>query len=236
MTSTFLVGVGVMLVLMIAAALMFPEQITTEAPLDLEPSGPATAEAAPVVETVEMVEPEEPTEVPGIPIEPVAVVPVAIDGVVFSGEYAHRTDADGFEVHWSNDINYLRVGLVSPGTGYVAIGFDPDHRMRGANFIIAAVEDGRLMIRDDYGDGSVRHTADTLLGGTDDIIEAAGRERDGWTTVEFVIPLATRDEYDKTLVPGGVYHILVAYHNTSDSFAARHSQRGSGTMRLDVGR
>ncbi len=232
LSSTFLVGVGVMLLLMIATALIFPEQITTEAPLDLEPSGPA--EVAPVVEPVEEVEPEEPTEVPGIPIEPVAVVPVAIDGVVFSGEYAHRTDAGGFEVHWSNDINYLRVGLVSPGTGYVAIGFDPDHRMRGANFIIAAVEDGRLMIRDDYGDGSVRHTADTLLGGTNDIIEAAGSERDGWTTVEFVIPLTTRDEYDKTLVPGETYNILIAYHVTSDSFAVRHSRRGSGTMRLDA--
>lgn len=234
MSSTFLIGVGVMLVLMIAAALIFPEQITTEAPLDLEASGPAAA--APVAEPEEEVEPEEPTEVPGIPIEPVAVVPVAIDGVVFPGEYSHRTDAGGFEVHWSNDINYLRVGLVSPGTGYVAIGFDPDYRMKGADFIIAAVEDGRLLIRDDYGDGSVRHTADTLLGGTDDIIEAAGSERDGGTTVEFVVPLAARDEYDKTLVPGRTYHILVAYHNTSDSFAARHSRRGSGTMRLDAAR
>jgi hypothetical protein len=223
-----------MLALMIAVALIFPEQITTEAPLDLEASAPSAA--APVAEPEEEIEPEEPTEVPGIPIEPVAVVPVAIDGVVFPGEYAHRTDAGGFEVHWSNDINYLRVGLVSPGTGYVAIGFDPDHRMKGADFIIAAVEDGRLLIRDDYGDGSVRHTADTLLGGTDDVIEAAGTERNGGTTVEFVIPLTTRDEYDKTLVPGRTYHILVAYHNPSDSFAARHSRRGSGTMRLDPAR
>jgi hypothetical protein len=223
-----------MLALMIAVALIFPEQITTEAPLDLEASAPSAA--APVAEPEEEIEPEEPTEVPGIPIEPVAVVPVAIDGVVFPGEYAHGTDAGGFEVHWSNDINYLRVGLVSPGTGYVAIGFDPDHRMKGADFIIAAVEDGRLLIRDDYGDGSVRHTADTLLGGTDDVIEAAGTERNGGTTVEFVIPLTTRDEYDKTLVPGRTYHILVAYHNTSDSFAARHSRRGSGTMRLDPAR
>jgi hypothetical protein len=229
LTNTFLVSVAVMLAVMLVAALIFPELITPEAPFDLEPSGPEAAEAAPTVE----VEPEQPTE---LPVEPPVVVPVAIDGVVFSGEYAHRTDAGGFEVHWSNDLNYLRVGLVSPGTGYVAIGFDPEHRMRGANFIVAAVRNGRLMIRDDYGDGSVRHTADTLLGGTDDIIEAAGRERDGRTTVEFVIPLATRDEYDKTLVPGGIYKILVAYHDTSDSFTARHSQRGSGTMRLDVGR
>jgi len=115
----------------------------------------------------------------------------------------------------------------------VAIGFDPDHRMRGANFVLCAVENGRVRTRDDYGNGSVSHTADTLLGGTDDILEAAGREEDGRTTVEFVIPLVTRDPYDKTLVPGETYDILVAYHETSDSFATRHSRRGSGTMRLD---
>jgi hypothetical protein len=234
LSGTFLIGAGLMLVLMVVAAVLFPEQITTEAPLDLGPSeamatGEATAEE-PVIE----IAPGKPVDVPGVPIEPVAIIPVAIDGVVFPGEYGHRTDAGGFEVHWSNDINFLRVGLVSPGTGYVAIGFDPDHRMKGANFILGAVEDGRLVVRDDYGDGSVTHTADTLLGGTNDILEAAGREEGGRTTVEFVIPLATRDAMDKTLVPGETYDILVAYHNTSDSFAVRHSRRGSGTIRLDA--
>ncbi|GAG15699.1 unnamed protein product [marine sediment metagenome] len=51
--------------------------------------------------------------------------------------------------------------------------------------------------------------------------------------MEFVISLATRGAMDKTLVPGETYGILVAYNNTSDSFAARHSRRGSG-MRLDA--
>jgi len=223
-SGTFLIGAGVMLVLMVVAALLFPEQITTEAPLELEPAVSVASDESSVVEP-----PEELTYE-----EPVALIPIAIDGVVFSGEYAHRTDAGGFEVHWSNDINFLRVGLVSPGTGYVAIGFDPDHRMKGANFIISAVKNEQLMIRDDYGDGSVSHTADTLLGGTNDIIEAAGREQDGHTTVEFVIPLATRDPNDKTLVPGETYDILIAYHQTNDSFAVRHSRRGSGTIRLDA--
>ena len=234
MSSAFLIGAGVMLALMVVAALLFPEQITTEAPLDLKPSGSVVVEEALAGDPAVEIAPEEPVEVPGIFIEPVVVIPVAIDGVVFPGEYAHRTDAGGFEVHWSNDINFLRVGLVSPGTGYVAIGFDPDHRMKGANFILGAVEDGRVMMRDDYGNGSVDHTADTLLGGTNDILEAAGREEEGWTTVEFVIPLATRDAMDRTLVPGETYDILVAYHDTSDSFAARHSRRGSGTIRLDA--
>ena len=228
MSETFWISAGVMLVLLVGAALLFPEQITTEAPLDLETSTVDESVAAPAVETV----PEESIDGP-VPAEPPGVVPVAIDGMVFPGEYAHRTDAGGFEVHWSNDANYLRVGLVSPGTGYAAIGFDPEYRMRGANVIIAAVENDRLTIRDDYGDGSVHHTADTMLGGTSDILDAAGHEEAGRTTIEFVLALRTRDPYDKPLVLGETYPILVAYHETNDSFAVRHSRRGSGTIRLD---
>lgn len=224
MSDTFLLCLGVMLIALAAAAFLFPEQVTTEAPLDLAVPEDVPSEERPA--EVDLVE--------GPAVEAPAVIPVAIDGVVFAGEYGHRTDAGGFEVHWSNDVNYLRVGLVSPGTGYAAIGFAPTYRMKGANFIVGAVQDGRLSIRDDYGDGAVRHTADTLLGGTDDILEAAGREEDGRTMVEFVIPLRTRDPNDVTLVPGETYDILVAYHTTSDSFAARHSRRGSGTIRLDA--
>ncbi len=241
MNPSLWIGVGVMLVLLIALALALPVQPPTGTPIELATPETATPDVATVTEPAMQPEPEveetppaeEPVAVPEVPAEPPAVIPEAIDGIVFPGEYAHWTDAGGFEVHWTNDLNYLRVGLVSPGAGYVAIGFDPEYRMRGANFILGAVEDGRLVMRDDYGDGSVSHTADTFLGGTNDILEGAGREVDGRTTIEFVIPLETRDAMDKTLVPGETYKILVAYHETSDLFTARHSRRGSGMIRLD---
>ena len=234
MSDTFLIGLSALLVLMIGTALLFPEQITTEAPLELEPSASTPLEESSAGEAVPEIGSESAAAPSVVPEESAAPVPVAIDGIVFDGEYAHRTNAGGFEVHWSNDINYLRVGLVSPGAGYVAIGFDPEYRMKGANVILGAVENGRVMVRDDYGDAPVSHSADVLLGGTNDILEAAGTERNGRTTVEFVIPLITRDPNDKTLVPGETYDILIAYHESSDSFAVRHSRRGAGTMRLDA--
>jgi hypothetical protein len=165
-------------------------------------------------------------EVPSGPI-------VAVDGVIYADEYAHITSAGGFEICWSNDDTYLRVGLVSPGTGYLAIGFDPEERMRGANIIIAAVTGGRLTIRDDYANGPVQHTADTALGGTNDIVAAAGIEQNGKTYLEFVIPLDSGDPMDKRLVPGETYDILIAFHETSDDFNTWHSRRGTGSLQLD---
>ena len=205
-----------------------------------EPRFSAASDEVPV-ETFSQTAPQAP---PAPPVPPGAPQPApspslpaaspAVDGVIAQGEYPHETDAAGFRVHWRNDAARLYVGLVSPGTGYVAIGFDPDVLMEGANFILGAVSGGRTLVRDDYGTGPMTHEEDTVVGGGNHVLEAAGREADGGTVFEFVIPLDSRDSADKRLVPGHSYTILVAYQRTNDSFSAKHSRRGSGEIRLDV--
>lgn len=203
---------------------------TTQAPPAAVVQAPAAATQAPAT-TTSFVQPVE-TPRPASPAVPVAA---AIDGVIYEGEYAHSTEAGGFQIHWSNDASFLRVGLTSPGTGYLAIGFDPDDRMQGANFVLAAVRSGQLWTRDDYGNGPLTHASDTSLGGTDDILAAAGREDEGKTYVEFVIALNSGDRFDKPLTPGTTYDIVIAFHETNDDFDTYHSRRGAGKMRLDPG-
>ncbi len=214
---------------------------TPSAPVETASPEGATTFLAPTPEPAVVAEPEPepvpaavatPTPAPAAPVEPVSWTPI-VDGVIHTGEYAHSMEAGGFRVYWSNDANVLRIGLSSPTTGYVAVGFDPDQRMKGANFIIGAVRNGQLVIRDDFGTGLISHGPDVDNGGTDDILAAAGRELNGETTIEFIIPLDSGDPYDKPLQPGATYTILVAFQDTSDDFSVRHSQRGSGEIRLD---
>ena len=191
----------------------------------LQPESDPIPTPEPIPEPIDLTAPSLPTaSMPSTPI---------VDGIIHTGEYTHAMEAGGFRVYWTNDAAILRIGLFSPGTGYVAIGLDPDRRMEGANFIIGAVRNGRVEIRDDYGTGSVSHSLDIENGGVDNILAAAGRELNGQTTIEFVIPLDSGDRFDKPLEPGETYGILVAFHNTSDTFSTRHSQRGSGEIRLD---
>jgi hypothetical protein len=195
---------------------------------------PSPVAPEPVIVTVqpEPAPTPEPATLPTAPVETVPSTPI-VDGIIHTGEYPHAMEAGGFRVYWTNDANVLRIGLFSPGAGYVAIGLDPDRRMQGANFIIGTVRNGRADIRDDYGIASLTHGSDIDNGGTNDILAFAGRELSGQTTLEFIIPLDSGDRFDKPLEPGGTYNVLVAFHNTSDSFSSRHSQRGSGVIRLD---
>jgi len=105
--------------------------------------------------------------------------------------------------------------------------------MQGADFILGAVSGGRTISRDDVGNGPYSHAPDTALGGRDNIIRASGREANGQTVFEFVIPLHSGDAMDKRLVPGQTYTVLVAYHQINDDFDAKHSRRGTGEIRLE---
>ncbi len=164
---------------------------------------------------------------------PAADLPeIAVDGRIADEEYRYSSVVADVEVFWDHDGVDLYVGLVGPGTGYIALGLDPERRMEGANFILGAVRDGVIVMRDDYGTGFFAHAADTDRSGTDNILLAAGTEGEAGTVIEFSIPLDSGDPTDKLLIPGETYTILVAHHRSNDSFAAMHSERGTGEITL----
>jgi hypothetical protein len=202
--------------------------VTETTPAAGAPQVPAAVEgstAAPVTQAPASPEPK--------PAAPPRTALSSVEGVISEGEYAHSTKVSDVEVHWMNDSRVLCVGLVSPGTGYVAIGLDPADGMLGANFILGSVREGIVTVRDDYGNSATGHDADTKLGGADHVMSSAGHQWADQTVVEFVIPLDSGDSTDKRLVPGETYPILVAYNDLSDDFSARHTRRGTGEITLD---
>jgi hypothetical protein len=213
----------------------------TSAPADVQETTTADANTGPQAPEAASTTTEEAASVTAPETTPAdapqtasAAVAYAIDGTIVSGEYPHETSVAGVKIYWGNSATELRVGLVSPGTGFVAIGFDPDRQMEGANIIIGAVHEGELTIRDDYGFEPFAHMEDTARGGTDDIIAAAGNEWPDQTVIEFIIPLDSGDPMDKPLLPGHEYNIIAAYHSLLDSFGSPHTSRGSGTIQLDL--
>lgn len=157
--------------------------------------------------------------------------PPAIDGTIAAGEYRHvlSDPQTGIDINWQNDDRYLYVGLVSPGVGWVAIGFDPERKMQGANIIIGAVTDSELVIEDHFGASPTAHRKD----GEYRIVQAAGTETDGVTTIEFILPLSGDASPDTYLTPGETVTTILAYHRSNDSFTVRHSKRSTTQITLD---
>jgi len=86
-----------------------------------------------------------------------------------------------------------------------------------------------LTIEDHYGHTQTSHRRDDV----DHVVQAAGSESDGRSTVEFAIPLDSEDDQDKALEPGTEVVIILAYHRSNDGLTARHSERSTTTIRLE---
>ncbi len=157
--------------------------------------------------------------------------PPYLDGRIGELEYRNgMTDAEtGMSVHWQHDGSLLYVGLVSPGTGWLAIGFGPERQMLGANIVIAAIHDGELVIEDHYGNAPTTHRVDDV----NHVVHAAGIEAEGRSILEFAIPLASGDEQDVELEPGSETVIILAYHGSSDQLTMRHTARSTASILLD---
>jgi len=154
------------------------------------------------------------------------------DGSISPDEYAHQTVIDGVSLSWRTDSTYLYLAASARTTAWVAVGFEPEDGMQGANLILGAILDGRLVIDDQYGVDRSSHESDATLGGSDDIAASAGTLADGVTTWEAQIPLDSGDQYDKPLAAGQLVQVIVAT-GTSTSFGSPHSSRASGQIQLD---
>lgn len=140
---------------------------------------------------------------------------------------------EGHELRWRVVGENLEVSISYATTGWVAVGFDPTRMMRDANIIIGYVADGEAVITDQYGNSTITHRPDEDLGGTYDLTNTSGTEEDGVTTLSFVMPLDSGDEYDRPLEPGETYTVILAHGADGvDDVETYHQGRGSMEITL----
>lgn len=161
----------------------------------------------------------------------------APDGVISMGEYSKNLSLSGgrYVVSWRNDGDTLYMGLAGRAEGFVAIGFEPTQAMKDADMVMGWVSRGEATVLDLYSTGVYGpHPPDEELGGADDILEAGGREADGWTVIEFKRKMDTGDRFDRTLNPGQTVDIIWSMSST-DSLDIRHNV-GRGEARISLER
>ncbi len=159
---------------------------------------------------------------------------VVVDGSLEPGEYGetYQDPATGIGVYWEHNGSHLRVGLVSPGSGWVSIGFGTRGTgMDGANIVIGYVDDG-LVIVDEVGVGW-NHFPDSEKGGVDDISEASGSIHEGQAILEFVFPLSSGDSLDHRFRANMTYGFFLGYHESAKDGSTIHTSR-SDTLDLFI--
>lgn len=140
-------------------------------------------------------------------------------------DYLHKLEVKNMQFSWTIEGDKIHVKLSAKTTGWVAVGFDPEKDMGGANIIIGAVKGGKFKIEDHYANRSRGHSSDEKLGGKNDVLNPSGSEENGVTTISFTLPLDTGDKFDKPIDPAKTSKVMLAYGSGRDSFKARHPFR-----------
>lgn len=117
---------------------------------------------------------------------------------------------------WRFEDERIYVELGAPTNGWLGIAIEPaggrgPAAVGKAQVIAGYIDEGRVVVRDDYGCESYAHCADVRLGGTDDLQDVAGEESLGWTEVRFSLPQRAADPYDVSIRPGEEYVVIVGY-------------------------
>ena len=149
-----------------------------------------------------------------------------------AGEW-RSASAAGVTLEWRVDGENLALRLSASTSGWVAVGFDPEAGMEFANIVIGYVDAGGVHVRDDWGTGESSHQSDVSLGGSADILDSDGTQSGGITTVEALIPMDSPDIFDKELVAGSTYTVILARGpDGSDNFTSAHQSAGSVTIEI----
>ena len=159
-----------------------------------------------------------------------------LDGRIGEGEYAHTLElADGrFILAWRIEGERIHLALSAEAPGWVMVGLDPIVLLDSADLLIGWVADGAARVIDAWSLGPNGPVApDVELGGVDNILEQAGAERDGRTTVELSRLLETGDPYDRPIPAGGGNKLVWAYGRTDD-YRERAEESGTAWLRPGV--
>lgn len=144
-----------------------------------------------------------------------------------------QVQIDEFEFAWRIEGDEIVFRMSAPTQGWVAVGFKPEHRMRGADMSIGYVRGNEVVVEDHYGNRNTSHSIDERLGGTSDILSFDGEERDGRTTITVRRKLNSSDQYDATLRAGELTRIIFAWGgNRGDNTNSMHRRAGGFEIRL----
>ena len=168
------------------------------------------------------------------------------DGIIGDGEYSRSVLLQGpsrqgysggdLAVSWKNDKEHLYLALNGSTDAWLAIGFDPLEWMKNADIILASVQGGKAVVLDEYCTGNYGpHIEDTMLGGSDDILESGGSKSAGRTVIELKRKLDTGDRFDKAFSPGGTVSMIWALSSNSDISLKHNIAYGEGILSLTGG-
>ncbi|MCG8472057.1 MAG: DOMON domain-containing protein [Desulfobacterales bacterium] len=150
-------------------------------------------------------------------------------------EYSHTLEDGPVAFSWRVDGELLHVKLRGETTGWVAVGFNPVTMMKGGNFIMGYVKNGKAKVTDHVGHTERAHKSDKKSGGTNNATAVSGTEAEGVTEIAFTMPLNSGESVDTVIDPKDMTTVLLGVGGGRDSFRSVHAYKSVHQVDLITG-
>lgn len=130
---------------------------------------------------------------------------------------------EGFTLEWTHISGGVEFSLTAPTTGWVAVGFTEGQSIVDTNLIQGCVEKGKVIVQDQFVTGFGEHPPVEALAVQSRISQIKGLEKNGSTTISFVIEKEKLDNLHYNLAEGKEINVWLAY-SVSDDFD-HHSRK-----------
>ena len=140
-------------------------------------------------------------------------------------------ETNGFTYRWRIVDEWLESELSYPTTGWIAVGYNPQRIMKGADIIIGAVQRNQVVIEDHFGTSLTAHKNDELLNGRNDLAAISGEEQNNTTTLRFKKPLNSQESTDNPLEEGAQV-VLIFASSSRDQLTRMHNKRAKVIITL----
>ena len=134
---------------------------------------------------------------------------------ILSPEQARTISVGDMQIRWEFVDDMIEFEMQSPLDGWVALGFNDENQIVGANLIMAHCPDNQPQLTDMYvvGFGDPR-PVDTL-GSQPQASIISGGKNNG-THIRFKIPQTSSDQHHFDLEPGQTIWLICAYSESED--------------------
>jgi hypothetical protein len=111
----------------------------------------------------------------------------------------------------------LQIILSAPTEGWLAVGFNNQNSIKGADLLMFCVKGDEVIFEDQFVHAAGKHPEDSLCGGESNIRMESAAEESGRTIVEFSIPLSSGDKFGFVHQTGQDFWLILTY-SVSDDF------------------
>ena len=138
---------------------------------------------------------------------------------------------NGMEVHWHFKQNRIFFTMKAPTRGWVAIGFNTTEKMTHAYLLMGRIAKNQAEVVEHFTIFPGAYEPIKTLGGITQVQDMYGSEKVNTTVLHFSLPVKALGQYQKDLLQGNTYFMVLAY-SQEDDFQHHSSMRTSINVEL----